>query len=155
MNLSTLLNNEMQGPEYKILGYLAFLCYLKGKSSPSGAKWAQPSQAKIGEVTGYTRQWVNEKIRHLCELGLITKLRRRKKGDYWPTCLYRLTRLGWQVKGTGRRLWGAVAKHVNSRRHIESSREEELEIKIPADPSLAAKLASWLAGGPGKKEESG
>ena len=68
---------------------IAVLAVLSTYASPDGSCW--PSQSTLATKLKRSRAWVNGVLADLCDLGILTKLRRRYLHGGEKSCLYRLT----------------------------------------------------------------
>lgn len=59
--------------------------------------WAWPSQARIAQMTGLTREWVCKRLRRMAKLGYIVV--RKVKGRFWDHNMYCL--VDWQPVSFG------------------------------------------------------
>jgi hypothetical protein len=87
--------NQLDGYDFRILEYLMYLCKIQAKKSPTGARYAYPSEAHLASKLDTTRETISRHVSKLSRLGVIAVTHRRKVRGHWQTNLYRIVSHSW------------------------------------------------------------
>jgi hypothetical protein len=91
--------NQLDGYDFRILEYLMYLCKLQAKKSPTGARYAYPSESHLANKLDTTRETISRHVSKLSRLGVIAVTHRRKVRGHWQTNLYRIvSHVWWKVQ---------------------------------------------------------
>lgn len=128
--------------EQNLVVFLNFLCEVKGRKSPTGARYANPSQDYLAKRFGVCRATINRALRRLHCLGLIRIQHRRKSQGHWMTCLYTMVRpAAWAAQAV-HNLFSRLAHRVTNSSHLVSSQKTS-SIPEPEAAETAAQKARF------------
>lgn len=115
--------NQLTAIDARLLDALAFLARLKGKTSPTNARYATPGRRWLAAHLDCSVETITRHTTKLARLGLLTKLQRRPQAGQWQTNLYRLVSpMAWQA--------AALVHHVRAAAH-RLSKVPHIGLSVP------------------------
>jgi DNA-binding transcriptional ArsR family regulator len=109
------LEQKLDGVDLKLLNYIAYLCKLTARKSPSGAQYCYPCEDTLAARVGVRREAISRHVSKLASLGILKVVHRRKEHGTWRSNLYKIVSWeGWRLS----RVAACIHRGINHVRRI-------------------------------------